>query len=229
MTSIHFDPLPNGLFRITGGAAFEAAWTLAQQHTAAGKFREACQVRFEACGRLLESLPDDDEVPPLDFEKQENRYPLFLLHASAIDHLLIGDYDTAAALLETLLDLDEEDHLEATQTLAWCYLALDEPESYAALRPDLDEKSAEKALAEIWAELRFERRTPVEKIANFREKFPAVFREFVAADHPADAAWLAEIDGPRPSPEARARRIWLQTESLWQQFPELIVLLKQYA
>ena len=229
MTHSLFEPLPNGLFRIADAAPFEAAWTLAQQHTAAGAFREACEVRFEACRRLLESLPDDEEAPPLDFERIENRSPLFLLHGSAIDHLLIGDYEMAAALLETLLDLDEEDHLDATQTLAWCYIALDEPESYAAVRPDLDDKSAEKALAEIWAELRFEHRTPVEKIAELKKNFPAVFREFIATDHPADEAYLAEIDGERPSPEARARRIWLQTESLWQQFPEWIVLLKQHA
>ncbi len=229
MTHSLFEPLPNGLFRIGDPAPFEAAWTLAQQHTAAGAFREACEVRFEACRRLLESLPDDEEAPPLDFERAENRSPLFLLHGSAIDHLLIGDYEMAAALLETLLDLDEEDHLDATQTLAWYYIALDEPESYAAVRPDLDDKSAEKALAEIWAELRFNHCVPAEKIADFRKKFPAVFREFTADDHPTDAAYIADIDSPRPSPEARARRLWLQTEALWQAFPELVEVLKKNA
>jgi tetratricopeptide (TPR) repeat protein len=220
---VFFEPLANGLFRIIDPSPFEEARALAQRHTAEGAFREACQVRFEACRRLLDLLPDDGADPvSLDFERPENLSPLFLLHGSAIDHFLIGDYELAAALLETLLDLDEEDHLGASQTLAWSYIALNERESFEAIRPDLDDKSPEKALAELWAELRFDGRVAPEKIADFRARFPAVYREFTAADHPADDVWLADIDGPHPSPEARARRIWLQTEPLWQQFPELV-------
>jgi tetratricopeptide (TPR) repeat protein len=230
MTKSSFEPLANGLFRIVDPSPFEAAWTLAQRHTAEGKFRQACQVRFEACRRLLDLLPDEEADPvPLDFERPENHSPLFLLHGSAIDHFLIGDYELAAALLETLLDLDEEDHLGASQTLAWSYIALNERESFEAVRPDLDDKSPEKALAAIWAELRFDDRVPVERIAEFKKNFPAVFREFTAPDHPADEAWLADIDGAHPSPEARARRLWLQTEPLWQQFPELTAALRRYA
>lgn len=210
---------------------FEAAWTLSGLYTAGGEFRKACEVRFKACQHLMELLPDEEEAEPmpLDFGRKESEFPLLLLHGSAVDHFLIYEYEMAAALLETLLDLDEEDHLDASQTLAWCYVALNEPESFDAVLPDLDDKSAEKALAELWAELRFTNQLPAEKVLDFKKRFPAVFREFTGDSHEATEAYLADIDGERPSPEARARLVWLKTEHLWQQFLEFTVILKQYA
>lgn len=222
-----FEPQPDGLFRIVDPAPFEAAWEQARRHEAAGAFDEAARVRFEACQRLLELLPDEGADPvALDAEAAANRAALLLLSASAIDHFLIGEFELAAALLESLLDLDEEDHLGATPTLAWCYVALNEPESLEALCPDLDEKSPETALVDLWAAHRFGGSLPAGPLAAFRQKHPAFFAEFTAADHPTDAAWLADIDGERPSAAARARRLWLQTEPLWQCFPDFIAALK---
>ena len=208
---------------------FEAAYRLGGLHASAGEFKQACEVRFKACQRLMELLPEDEETDPLplDFEKKENQYPLFLLHDSAVDHFLIYEYEMAAALLETLLDLDEEDHLGASQTLAWCYIALNEPESFEAVLPDLDGKSPEKSLAEMWAELHFTHHLSDEKIKDFRERFPAVFHEFTSEKHAITPGYLTDIDSERPSPESRARLLWLKTEHLWQQFPEFIVSLKK--
>jgi hypothetical protein len=152
-----------------------------------------------------------------------------LLRGSAIDHFLFYEFEMAAALFETLLELDEEDHLGATSTLAWCYVALDELDSFEEILPDLDDKSAEKALLSLWAELQFSHSLPAERVTEFRNRFPAVFQEFTADEHEVTEAYLAEIDSDRLSPQTRARLLWLQTEHLWQRFPELIVTLKEYA
>lgn len=206
---------------------FEAAYALAGLYTAAGAFEKACDTRFKACQKLMELLPEEDAEPvALDFEKKENQYLLFLLQGSAIDHFLIGEFELAAALLETLLDLDEEDHLDASQTLAYCYIALGEQESFEAILPDLDEKSAEKALARLWAEWQFGQKLAPVSGAEFRKNFLAVYREFTAAEHPVTDDYLKDIDSERPSQESRARLLWLKTEHLWQQFPEFIVELK---
>ena len=53
---------------------------------------------------------------------------LELLKRSAIDHFLVGDFEMAAGMMEMLLDMDPEDHLETTKPLAFCYLALEDYE-----------------------------------------------------------------------------------------------------
>lgn len=208
---------------------FEAAYLLAGLYMGAGEFQQACDVRFRACRRLMELLPEEDDADPipLDFEKKENQYPLFLLHGSAIDHFLMYEFEMAAALLETLLDLDEEDHLGASQTLAYCYIALEEPESFETILPDLDEKSAEKPLVELWAQWQFGKKMSPELLTGFRKNHPAVYREFTDTEHPISDTYLKDIDGERPSPESRARLLWLKTEHLWQKFPGFIEALKK--
>lgn len=48
------------------------------------------------------------------------RAALELIRASAIDHFLINDFEMSAALLELLLELDPEDHLEGVN----CWLSI---------------------------------------------------------------------------------------------------------
>lgn len=177
----------------------------------------------------MELLPDEEDADPvpLDFENKESLYPLLLLQGSAIDHFLACDFELAAALLETLLDLDEEDHLGVSQTLAYCYVALDEEDSLEAVLPDLDEKSPEKMLLELWAQQHFEINMDQALVAEFKRKFPAVYKEFVSDDHPVTDTYLADIDGERPSLESKARLLWLRTEHLWQKFPEFIGSLRK--
>lgn len=149
-----------------------------------------------------------------------------MLHGSAIDHFLISEFDLAAALIETLLDLDEEDHLDVSQTLAYCYVALKEQDSFEAVLPDLDEKGAEKRIVTLWAQHQFNGKIDPAAAAEFKNRFPVVYSEFTAAEHPVTEIYLADIDSERPSRESRARQQWLKTEHLWQQFPEFIVQLK---
>ena len=62
----------------------------------------------------------------LEWNHRNSRAALELIHASAVDHFLIDDFEMSAALLEMLLDLDPEDHLEGSELLAFDYLAMDE-------------------------------------------------------------------------------------------------------
>lgn len=209
---------------------FEAAYLLSDLYSRMKDFKKACDVRFNACQKLMELFPEDDETDPvlLDFEKKENQSLLFLLQGSAIDHFLIHEYELAAALLETLIDLDEEDHLGVSQTLAYCYIALGEKESFDAILPDLDDKSAEKVLTKMWAQWHFDKKITTDLLDDFRKHHPAVYNEFTSNEHPVTEAYLTDIDSERPSRESRARLLWLQTEHLWQQFPEFIATLKNH-
>jgi len=209
---------------------FEAAYLLSDLYSRMKNFEKACDVRFNACQKLMELLPEEEDADPilLDFEKKENQSLLFLLQGSAIDHFLIHEYEMAAALLETLLDLDEEDHLGVSQTLAYCYIALGEKESFEAILADLDDKSAEKPLTEMWAQWQFEGEINAALLADFRKNHPVVYVEFTTCEHPITEAYLTNIDSERPSRESRARLLWLQTEHLWQQFPEFIAALKPH-
>lgn len=207
---------------------FEAALRLSEYYTQEGAFEEACDVRFRACQHLMELLPEEEDAEPvvLDFENKETLYPLLLLQGSAIDHFLACDFEMAAALLETLLDMDEEDHLDVSQTLAYCYVALDEQDSLEAVLSDLDDKSPEKMLVRIWAQKRFGGSVEKQLTDEFKKKFPDIYREFISEEHPVTEAYLSDIDSERPSPEARARLLWLKTEHLWMKYPELPEALK---
>ncbi|HJF89703.1 MAG TPA: tetratricopeptide repeat protein, partial [Alistipes onderdonkii] len=44
--------------------------------------------------------------------------------------------------------------------------------------------------------------------------------------HPADDAYLRDIEGERPSVQAQARELWLQTENLWVLWPGFIAALR---
>ena len=90
---------------------------------------EACNERFRAFQRLAGLLPDDEEVV-LAWNHRNTRAALELLHASAVDHFLIDDFEMSAAMLELLLELDPEDHLEGIVLLAFDYVALDERELF---------------------------------------------------------------------------------------------------
>jgi len=58
---------------------FHAAYLLSEIYGQAGEFQKACDTRFKACQRFMELLPDEEDAEPvaLDFERKENRYPLF--------------------------------------------------------------------------------------------------------------------------------------------------------
>ena len=79
-----------------------------------GDVERACNLRYDGIKKLIDLIPDEDEIW-LDWEDRGNQAVLELLKGSAIDHFLVGDFEMAAGLFEMELDMDPEDHLEATK------------------------------------------------------------------------------------------------------------------
>ena len=116
-----------------------------------GNIEAACNTRYHAVQRLEELIPESGEVI-LEWEDENSQAALEVIYCSAIDHFLIGDWEMCAAMLEMLLELDPEDHLEATIRLAYTYLAMEEYDSYDDIANDISDKSADKEILTLWSE-----------------------------------------------------------------------------
>ncbi len=190
-----------------------------------GRWEEACEIRFAAVQSFVELLPEE-EIVELDWEDRATRDALMLLYSSAVDFFLVSDWEMAAAQLELLLDVDSDDHLEATHLLAFAYVAMGEWESLGDTLPDIDDKSPEKAILLLWSE--FLRTGTINKgvLATFKRFHAPYHREWCATSHPTDSRYVEDISSERPSREAQARELWLQTEHIWSANGEFIEKLK---
>ncbi len=190
-----------------------------------GDVEKACNIRYNGVKRVIELLPDEDEII-LDWDVKENQTVLELLHSSAVDHFLVGDFDMAAGLMEMTLDMDPEDHLETTKLLAYCYVALEEYELFDEIVNDISDKYPEKEILKMWSEYRQTNVIPAGELIYFERNFPVFYAEFTAAEHGVSPEYLSDIKSEHPSREAQARELWLQTEHLWAQFPGFIEALR---
>ena len=86
----------------------------------------------------------------------------------------------AAGLFEMELDMDPEDHLEATKPLAYCYVALGEYESFDEIVDDISDKYPEKEILKLWSEFRRTGRLPSGEMIHFRKSFPVFYAEFTS-------------------------------------------------
>ncbi|MDE6711328.1 MAG: tetratricopeptide repeat protein [Alistipes sp.] len=227
MQKAALNPTPDQTFEIVGEGPYNFDKILAHSRELqqAGEVQQACECRFQAFQRLAALLPDDEETV-LEWNHRNSRAALELIHASAVDHFLIDDFEMSAALLEMLLDLDPEDHLEGSELLAFDYLAMDETELFDEVIDDLSDKSASRGLLLLWAAFRRDGRLPEEELKRFKSHFAPFFAEFTAAEHPADAAYLRDIESERPTVQAQARELWLRTENLWARWPQFIEALR---
>ncbi len=191
----------------------------------AGDVAGACESRFQAFQRLAGLIPDDEPVN-LEWNHRNSRAALELIHASAIDHFLIDDFEMSAAMLEMLLDLDPEDHLEGSELLAFDYLAMDEDELFDEVINDVPDKSASRELLLLWSAYKRDGKLPEGELKRFKNRFTPFFAEFTAQEHPADAAYLCDIESERPTVAAQARELWLRTENLWVLWPGFIEALR---
>jgi len=221
-------PTPDQTFELIGSGPYDFNKVLTDARTLQerGEVEAACNHRYQAFQRLMALLPDDEEVI-LEWNHRNSRAALELLHASAIDHFLIGDFEMSAALLELLLELDPEDHLEGSTLLAFDYQAMGEQELFDEVINDVSDKQAERVILMLWAGFQREGHLPEGELIRLRDRFAPYYREFRADEHPADEAYLRSIESERPTPEAEARELWLRTESLWARFPDFIEALKQ--
>lgn len=115
MAEAILNPTPDQTFRIEGRGDYDFSRTLRLSDEAQrrGAVDEACNLRFHAFQHLADLIPDNEEVI-LEWEHPNTQAALHLLYRSAVDHFLIDDFELSAAMLEFLLDLDPEDHEEAT-------------------------------------------------------------------------------------------------------------------
>lgn len=166
------NPTPDQTFEIVGQGAYDFVRVLthSKQLQRQGRVEEACNERFHAFQRISELLPEDEEVI-LEWEDPNTRAALEVIHASAIDHFLINDFEMSTAMLELLLELDPEDHLEAIILLAFNYLAMEEYELFDEVSNDISDKYACKEVLTMWAAFRRSGRIPEGDAIRFRTRF----------------------------------------------------------
>ena len=217
MQKARLEPTADQTFEVIGQGPydFEEVLSRTRRMQREGDVEGACNARFQAFQRLAELIPH-----------RNSRAALELVHASAIDHFLINDFELSAALLEMLLELDPEDHLEGSQLLAFDYLAMGEDELFDEVINDISDKSPARELLLLWSAYRRDGTLPEGELQRFRTHFAPWFAEFTAAEHPADEAYLRDIESERPTPAAQARELWLQTENLWSLWPVFIEALR---
>lgn len=227
MQKATLNPTPDQTFEVVGQGPYDFVRVLARARDmqTSGDVEGACNERFRAFQRLAELIPEDEEVV-LEWNHRNSQAALELIHASAVDHFLINDFEMSAALLEMLLELDPEDHLEGSELLAFDYLAMDEQELFDEVINDVSDKSAAREVLLLWASFRRDGTLPEGELKRFRSRFAPWFAEFVAAEHPADEAYLRDIESERPTVAAQARELWLRTENLWALWPGFIEALK---
>ena len=223
MAEAILNPTPDQTFRIEGRGDYDFSRTLRLSDEAQrrGAVDEACNLRFHAFQHLADLIPDNEEVI-LEWEHPNTQAALHLLYRSAVDHFLIDDFELSAAMLEFLLDLDPEDHEEATWLLAFDYVALADYDAFDEVINDVSDKYPEKPLLTLWSEYRRNGTLPTGEAIRLRNHFAPYYKEFTADSHPADDAYLRDIESERPTPQAQARELWLKTENLWTAFPGFI-------
>lgn len=227
MQKAMLNPTPDQTFEVIGEGPYDFSRVLrhSRELQQAGRVEEACNERFQAFQRLAELIPEQEEVI-LEWNHRNSRAALELIEASAIDHFLINDFEMSAALLEMLLELDPEDHLEGSELLAFDYLAMDEQELFDEVINDISDKCASRELLLLWSAYRRDGRLPQGELQRFRTRFAPYFAEFTAAEHPADEAYLRDIESEHPSVAAQARELWLRAENLWVLWPGFIEALR---
>jgi hypothetical protein len=234
MAKNSLQPTLNQSFRILhdeeakgGDVNFSVALRRAAKAEQNGNFEEACEIRFKAVQSLVELLPEDEPLE-LDWEDGATRDAITLAYLSAVDFFLVGDWEMAAAQLELVLDVDGDDHLEATTLLAFVYVAMQEWDSFDDIVPDLSEKSPERSILLLWSGFLRSGKLDPKELSALGRYHTAYLEEWRAEEHPADERYVADISSERPSRQAQARELWLQTEHLWMANKEFIEALKAH-
>ncbi len=229
MAKAYLNPTKDQTFEIISGGDpafnFKTLLLHSRELQQQGDVAEACNLRFKAIQDLQDLLPEEEEIS-LEWEHPNSQAAIEVVNLSAVDHFLIADYEIASALLELSLELDGEDHLESSNLLAYCYLAMEEYELFDEVINDISDKSASRELLLLWSSHLREGLLPEGELRNFKSRFAPYYAEFSALDHPVDEAYVTDIESERPSQAAQARELWLRTETLWEVYPEFIEALR---
>lgn len=186
---------------------------------------QAAEKRFEMVQQLLDSMGDDDM--PLDWEHSNTRAAIETIYASAIDSLSVGEIEIAAALWENLMGLDQEDHMNVSVPLAFCYVVLEDFDCLESVMFDISPKRAEYHLLMLWSEYFRTKGIAIDSLRELRTRHKAWYAEILADTHPIDDAYLADSRKEKPSPTTEARELWFVLEPLFESHPEFIETLRK--
>ena len=125
-------------------------------------------------------------------------------------------------MLELLLELDPEDHLEAIILLAFNYLAMEEYELFDEVSNDISDKYACKEVLTMWAAFRRSGRIPEgDPSPSAAPASPPLFCRIYRRRTSCRRAVPEGYRERAPSSvQAQARELWLRTENLWTLFPD---------
>ncbi len=201
MAEAILNPTPDQTFRIEGRGDYDFSRTLRLSDEAQrrGAVDEACNLRFHAFQHLADLIPDNEEVI-LEWEHPNTQAALHLLYRSAVDHFLIDDFELSAAMLEFLLDLDPEDHEEATWLLAFDYVALADYDAFDEVINDVSDKYPEKPLLTLWSEYRRHGSLPAGEAIRLRNHFAPYYKSSppTAIRPTTPTCATSKASGPRP-------------------------------
>ena len=186
---------------------------------------QAAEKRFEMVQQLLDSMGDDDM--PLDWEHSNTRAAIETIYASAIDSLSVGEIEIAAALWENLMGLDQEDHMNVSVPLAFCYVVLGDLDCLESVMFDISPKRAEYHLLMLWSEYFRSGGIDIDSLRELRTRHKAWYAEILADSHPIDDAYLADSRKEKPSPTTEARELWFVLEPLFASHPQFIETLRK--
>ena len=186
---------------------------------------QTAEKRFEIVQQLLDSMGDDDM--PLDWEHSNTRAAIETIYASAIDSLSVGEIEIAAALWENLMGLDQEDHMNVSVPLAFCYVVLEDFDCLESVMFDISPKRAEYHLLMLWSEYFRTKGIAIDSLRELRTRHKAWYAEILADTHPIDDAYLADSRKEKPSPTTEARELWFVLEPLFESHPEFIETLRK--
>ena len=186
---------------------------------------QAAEKRFEMVQQLLDSMGDDDM--PLDWEHSNTRAAIETIYASAIDSLSVGEIEIAAALWENLMGLDQEDHMNVSVPLAFCYVVLEDFDCLESVMFDISPKRAEYHLLMLWSEYFRTKGIAIDSLRELRTRHKAWYAEILADTHPIDDAYLADSRKEKPSPTTEARELWFVLEPLFESHPKFIETLRK--
>ena len=221
MRKARLNPTLNQTFELEGFGEFDFT-TIASRCLRlenGGDIGAACELRYAAVQRIVELLPEDEDIN-LEWSHTNSRMAMEIVSRSAVDHFLCGDFEMAAAIGEQLLELDPEDHLDTSGFLAFCYVALEDYDSFDDILLDIPDDKAPGALLRLAASFRRRGTLSPEEAAAFRSRFPVFYEEFCREEHPVEEWYTAELaSSDPPSQRFAARQLWLQTEALWKICP----------
>ena len=221
MARITINPTSSGLWHVEGlGDELRRSREREKESWAA-----AADMRFEAVQRLVDVL--GEEEVHLDWEHRPTRAAMELLYAAAADQFVVGETETAAALWETLLEVDEEDHMSVSVLLAFCYVELEDYDCWDEMMFSISPKTPEYHLLTLWAEYRRTGEIPDGEVRVLSFKHRLFFEEFRAVEHPIDEEYLNGLEAEPPTRQAQARQLWLQTENLWALHTDFIEALRE--